>query len=145
MPVTQRNKTSAAPANARFFILTIPHECYTPWLPPNSAIIWVRGQLELAESGFLHWQLVVGFNKSVRFAHVKSWFGDSAHVEATRSAAADEYVWKDETSVAGTRFELGKKPFVRNTVTDWDRIRELAVAGTLEEVPSDIFVRLAYY
>ena len=43
----------------------------------------------------------------------KKKFGSGTHWEPTRSSAANAYVWKDETAVPGTRFELGKKPLNR--------------------------------
>jgi len=50
------------------------------------------------------------------------------------------YVWKDETAVEGTRFELGKKPLKVNNKRDWDAIRDLAKAGKLEEIPAGPYI-----
>lgn len=63
------------------------------------------------------------------------------HAEPSRSAAANEYVWKDDTAVAGTRFELGKRPMQRGDSADWDKVRADAVAGRFDEIPSDIYIR----
>ena len=65
------------------------------------------------------------------------------HFELSRSTAADAYVWKDDTSVQGTRFELGSKPFRRNSDVDWERIKISAKSGELDSdsIPADIFVR----
>jgi hypothetical protein len=52
-------------------------------------------------------------------------------------------VFKEDTSVNGTRFELGSRPIQRNRKDDWDRIRMLAESGNLREIPSDIYIR--YY
>ena len=53
-----------------------------------------------------------------------------------------EYVWKDDTAVLGTRFELGKLPFSRGRSIDWEAIRASAIAGgNLMDVPPDIYVR----
>jgi hypothetical protein len=128
-----------SPVNSRHFMLTIPHHLFTPYLP--AGIVFVKGQLELAGSGFLHWQLVVSTGKSSRMAAIKKIFGDSVHVESTRSDAADEYVWKEDTAIAGTRFSLGKKPFVRGRETDWDEVRIAAQTGSLMSIPGDIYVR----
>lgn len=73
---------------------------------------------------------------------VKNVFPSSGHYELTYSKAVDEYVWKDETSL-GERFELGKKNLRRNSKVDWDEIKANAIAGSLESVPSDVFIR--YY
>jgi hypothetical protein len=129
---------SRMPANARYYILTIPHEHFTPFLPQS--VGWIKGQLERAESGFLHWQLVAGFSKSVRLAFVRKTFGPF-HAEATRSDAAEQYVWKDLTSVPGTRFELGTKPLQRANTRDWESILDSAKRGSFEEIPADVYIR----
>lgn len=139
---------------AKYWILTIPHPHFTPFLPPG--ISYIKGQLERGEGngvtsegsvvepnqGFLHWQVVALFDKQVRLQSVRQVFGD-AHAEPTRSEAAMDYVWKEDTSVEGTRFELGKRPKNRNSETDWDQIYSLARSGDLEniEIPRDILIR----
>lgn len=112
---------------ARFWLLTIRHADFVPYLPPN--VDYVRGQLERGAGGFLHWQLVVHFARKLRIGGVKGIFGDSAHAEPTRSDAAREYVWKDDTAIDNTRFELGTIPFRRGVSQDWDAIRENAKRG----------------
>lgn len=115
-----------------------------PYLP--SSVAYVRGQLECgATNGYLHWQLLVVFRRSVRLRAVKETFGhgDSWRFELTRSNAANEYVWKDDTAVVGTRFELGSLPVKRNNKRDWERIWTLAQEGKLDEIPFD--VRLQHY
>jgi len=63
------------------------------------------------------------------------------HVEPTRSSAALEYVWKEDTRVDGTQFELGSRPLKRNSDKDWEVIRESAKRGELDAIPADVFVR----
>lgn len=126
---------------ARYWMLTI---AYTEWkvcehLPER--VEWLKGQLEVGEQGFEHWQLVVGFATKVRLAAVKKAFGPTCHAEPTRSEAADDYVWKDETSVYGSRFELGCKAIRRGNSVDWQRILTCAKSGNIEEIPPDIVVR----
>lgn len=105
--------------------------------------VWLRGQEEICPTtGRHHYQLIASFSKPQRLAAVKRLIG-SGHWEATRSEAAKAYVWKEETSVPGTRFELGSQPLQRNDPKDWQRIRDLAKAGNLDEIPGDVFVR--YY
>lgn len=124
----------------RYWILTIPQEQYTPFLPPN--VVWSKGQLEQGEGGFLHWQIVVLFSKKVSLSVIRSTFGP-VHGELTRSDAAENYVWKEETRVSGTQFILGLKPFKRNSVTDWDNVWTAAQSGDLLAIEAD--VRIRYY
>lgn len=162
---------------ARYWLLTIPHYGFTPYLPRECA--YIKGQIEqgaefrcdeacdsfneygggqlrgdcnceqrerlgfIVRQRYLHWQVLVIFKKKIRLAGVKRVFGDYAHCEPSRSAAADEYVWKDDTSVEGTRFELGSKPTQRGSSVDWDAIRASAKRSALDEIPGDVYVR--YY
>lgn len=121
-----------------YWMLTVPHADYVPYLPPGCA--WIRGQLELGASGFLHWQILVSFAKKVSLVAVRSVFGN-AHAELSRSAAAADYVWKEETRVAGTQFELGEQAFNRNKKRDWDAIWASAIAGDLLSVPAPVRVQ----
>lgn len=122
-----------------YWILTIPHADFVPYQPPG--VQWIRGQLERGESGFLHWQLCLAFQSKCRLAHVKKTFGPTAHAELSRSIAAREYVWKDETAVDNTRFDLGEFKLRRNSVTDWEYVRQRAQLGELESIPADVYVR----
>ncbi|AIF34820.1 replication-associated protein [Sewage-associated circular DNA virus-8] len=124
----------------RYWMLTAPAASFTPYLPPT--VLYIRGQLETAASGFSHWQLLVITGK-VRGSKLKTIFGDDVHIELTRSAAADDYVWKDDTYVDGTRFELGRRPKQLSKTTDWDDIWKSAVDGNLEDIESHVRVR--YY
>lgn len=110
-----------------------------PYLPPGC--VYIRGQLESgADTGYLHWQLLVVCEKKCRLGGIKKIFGDGIHAELSRSDAADEYVWKDDTYVDGTRFELGAKPIRRNAKRDWDAIWDAAVAGRLVDIPASVRV-----
>lgn len=133
LPAPQRPRRQGT-----WWIITAPHHSFVPYLPPTCR--YLSGQLELGEGGFLHWQFVVCFRTKVSLAAVRKIFGDS-HAELTRSEAARDYVHKEDTRVEGTTFELGKLPFNRGEPTDWDEVRELAIAGTLASIPSDVFVR----
>jgi len=123
---------------ARWWILTIRHADFLPYLPQG--VVYIRGQLERGDGGFLHWQLVANFRKPARLAAVRTLFGDH-HAEPTRSTAALEYVWKEDTRVDGTQFELGAQPVNRSCSTDWDTVRSSAKRGNLDEIPADIYVR----
>lgn len=124
---------------AVFWMLTIPHAHFTPYLPASCK--WIAGQLELGASGseFLHWQVVVAFSKKVSLHGVRECFGDF-HAEPTRSSAANDYIGKDDTAVAGTRFELGAKPFLRNSKTDWEQVWAAAVRGVYSTIPANVRV-----
>lgn len=124
----------------RYFLLTIPQHEFLPYLPTN--ISYIKGQLESGNNtNYLHWQLLVHTSKKSTVTKLKSIFGQSAHIEPTRSEAAEQYVWKEDTAINGTRFELGKKSIKRNNQADWEQVRDLAREGRLDELPGDIYVR----
>jgi len=124
----------------RYWILTIPQHEFIPYLP--AGVAWIRGQLERGEGGFLHWQVAVAFPKNVRLAAVRRIFGP-AHAELTRSDAAIDYVWKDDTRVDGTQFELGERLLRRNAKRDWQEIWDAAKEGRVEDI--DVAARVQHY
>lgn len=125
---------------ARYWLLTIPCWNFTPFLPPN--VSFIKGQLEQgSNTDYLHWQIVIHFNEKKTLHYVKLIFGDSVHAEATRSQAAEEYVFKDDTAIPGTRFQLGKRTLKRNSTKDWDLIVTNAREGKFDEIPGDVLVR----
>jgi len=128
----------ASRSQGRWWMLTIPSHCFTPYLAPG--IAYIKGQMEIGEGGFSHWQVLCCCDRSRRLAWMRSTFGPY-HAELTRSEAASDYVWKEDTSVAGTRFELGTKPIRRSEPKDWDAIWESACSGELQAIPSDIRIR----
>lgn len=83
-----------------WWILTVPHESFVPYLPPS--VRFISGQLELGEGGFLHWQFVCCFKTKVSLVGVRGLFGPF-HAELTRSEAAREYVLKEDTRVPNTQ------------------------------------------
>jgi len=119
---------------AIFWILTIPHPQFTPYLPKG--IRWIRGQLECGEGGYLHWQVCIASERKTRLGGIKDIFGSQTHAEITKSEAANEYVWKEDTRVAGTQFELGAKPFRRNSRTDWESVWTAAKSRDLDAIPA---------
>jgi len=121
-----------------FWMLTVPAHAYTPWLP--QALQWCRGQLEEGQGGFLHWQLCCAFRKKESLIGVRELFGPF-HAEITRSSAAADYVWKEDTRIAGTQFELGARPCARNVARDWDAIWESAKSGDLLAIPPSIRIQ----
>lgn len=126
----------------KFWILTIP---YADWQPPtnisNCNASYIAGQREISDTGYDHWQVVAYYTNKVRLGTVKADFTNTTHAEPTRSDAARDYVWKDETSVEGSRFELGTLPFRRNNRTDWAAVRRDAVSGNLNNIPDNVYVQ----
>jgi len=145
---------------ARYWLLTIPHAQFVPYLPPG--VTYIRGQLERGEGehiaehvgldaggdelrlanpdGYLHWQLVAVFNRKVRLGKLRELFGPY-HAEPTLSKAALAYVWKENTRVEGTQFELGVAAMDRGNANDWEQVRTDARLGNLDAIPGDIYVR----
>lgn len=122
-----------------WWIGTIPHHSFTPFLP--EFVSYIKGQLELAESGFLHWQVVVNLSEKKSLSFFSDTFGSGSHWELSRSRSANEYVWKCDTRVEGTQFELGSEQFNRNKPRDWDAIWDAAVRGDLMAIPASIRVQ----
>lgn len=52
-------------------------------------------------------------------------------------------MWKEDTRVPNTQFELGQCPFRRNDKTDWDKVKDQAKAGVLDDIEAEVFIR--YY
>lgn len=125
---------------ARWWIATIPHAHFLPFLPRG--VTYIKGQLESgSEGGYLHWQFVFNLQKPQRLSWVRELLGGFGHYEPTRSDHAIDYVWKEDTSIPNSRFELGQLPVKRNSKVDWDRVKELAKEGRLDSIPGDIFIR----
>lgn len=127
---------------SRYYMLTIPR---ADWAVPSQlpeGILWMKGQPERGENGFEHWQIVLCTKKKCRATAVKRKFTPSTHVEMTRSSAANDYVWKDDTCIdVALRFELGRMPIQRNKEKDWEKIWTNAKRGAIEEIPADVRVR----
>lgn len=142
--VTSSHRVNRATRSTRrqgvYWILTIPHAMFVPYLPPS--VQWIRGQLEAGgDSGYLHWQICLGLRRKGSLSNIKETFGDSLHAELAYSAGAYDYVWKEDTAVPNTRFELGERLLNRSSSQDWDKIWDSACEGRLMEIPSDIRIR----
>lgn len=125
---------------AIFWLLTIP---YADWSAPVSlpnGCAWIRGQQEIGDSGYHHWQLFVAFSSKKSLAQVTGVFGVRCHAEISRSEAAIAYVWKEETRIEGTQIEFGCRPIRRNSVTDWESVWEAAKSRDLGSIPANIRV-----
>lgn len=125
--------------SSRWWIGTIPRSSWNPHLP--NGILFLRGQPELGEGGYAHWQICFYTEKKCRIPGAKRLLGVAdAHVEATRSKSAVEYVWKEQ-SRDGERFEFGEQPVCRSKKADWDQVWLHAVSGEVDKIPSDIRIR----
>lgn len=125
----------------RYWMLTIPKNSWDPPAELPESVAYVKGQQEVGEGGFEHWQLLVVFKKKTRRAAVKLAFSNQAHCEPSRSVAADQYVWKEDTRVEGTQIELGRKPHRRNNGTDWQLVKEKAISGNLDDIDPQVYVQ----
>lgn len=94
------------------------------------------------EGGYLHWQLLVVLRKKGTRKTIRGIFGPY-HCELTRSEAADAYVWKEETRVSGTQFELGVRKLRRNNRTDWEYVWEQSATGSIMDIEAG--VRFQHY
>ena len=90
-----------------YWLLTVPEADYQPGLPDGCK--YVKGQLEEGEGGYRHYQLVCALSKKGSTVSVRTMFGGRAHCELSRSSAANEYVWKEDTRI-GEPFEFGQLP-----------------------------------
>lgn len=123
---------------ARYWILTIPEDAFTPYLPVDFA--YIRGQLEIGEGGFRHWQIIAYSKSQVSRSVVRLTFGPY-HCEPTKSKAAENYVWKEETAVPDTRFEFGVKSIKRFSPKDWEATLLACKQGDWDKVPPDVLIR----
>nr|ALE29551.1 replication associated protein [Lake Sarah-associated circular molecule 8] len=124
-----------------FWLLTIPR---ADWEDPGELpewASWIRGQAEVGEGGYDHWQVIVAFKTKKSLQACKLLFTNTTHAELSRSAAAADYVWKDDTAVPDTRFEYGAKPIRRNAKVDWEAVWTAAKSGCLDKIPASIRVQ----
>lgn len=117
-----------------FWLLTVPADEYEPVEDPRCQ--WIKGQQEVgSETGFRHWQICIALRKKGSLRQVKEVFGNSCHAELSRSEAASDYVWKEDTRVEGTQFEFGVRPIARNSRPDWESVWTAAKSGDLDAIP----------
>lgn len=126
-------------APAYYWILTIPE---ARWTPPQTLPPWsthLKGQLEVGNGGFRHWQVLVRLKNKQRLSGIKILFPPETHAEPTRSGAASGYVHKEETSVPGTRFEMGLPS--KTGPVDWELVKTQAVEGKFGEIEPGVMMR----
>lgn len=101
---------------------------------------YIKGQGELGAGGLHHWQLIVVCSRKTSRRSLQQSLCCGGHWELSRSAAAEAYIWKEETRIEGTQFELGRKPLKRNSKEDWESIWNLATNGQFMDIPANIRV-----
>jgi len=124
-----------------YWILTIKA---SDWSLPSEIqlpLCWLKGQKEMSENRYEHWQLVAGFSTKQSLRRVKEFFCNTAHCEPSRSSAAEAYCWKDDTRIPGSQFELGAKPVNPASKTDWEMVWEHAKSGRILSIPANIRVQ----
>lgn len=126
---------------ARYWLCTIPVSSgWTPVIRGN--LCYLKGQQETGNTtGYTHYQVLAVTSRRVTQRQLKDDLCNVAHVEPSRSSAANGYVWKDDTAVPGTRFELGALPTSKARSADWDKIYADAVAGDFDSIPKDVLIR----
>lgn len=130
---------------ARYWFATIKCQHGTiVWKPTyellDDQITYVKGQREVGEGGFDHWQMVIYCARKIRLNSLKAKLPNWSHLEQCKSKAAEDYVWKEETAVPGTRFEHGVKSS-QSPKHDMAEILETAKTGNLDTIPAEIMIR----
>lgn len=85
-------------------------------------------------------KLFVAYKRAVRLAKIKTDFGTRVHAEPSRSKAAEDYVWKLDTRIPNTQFQLGSRAIKRNDKTDWALVKQQAQTGNLNDIDPSVFV-----
>lgn len=125
---------------ARYWILTWSCTLHPEQPVLTVPVVYLKGQQEIGEDGYRHWQFIIITNPKTSLRIVSRCY-HGAHCEPSRSDAAEAYVWKENSRVHGSQFELGTKPFHRNQAVDWDLIWESAKSGDLGSIPSNVRVQ----
>lgn len=128
----------------QYWIGTIKYEEFILPSPLPKGMAFFAGQQEIGDSGYQHFQFIVGYSRSVRFAKAKSFWPDCVHLESVVDLDASLlYVAKNETRVDGSYVEIGKRPVRRNSKRDWEQVWSEARSGNLESI--DASVRVQHY
>lgn len=125
---------------ANYWIITCPYNAWTP--QTNEEISFIKGQRELGEGGYDHWQCLLHTRRRLTIRQLKTYLPTQAHIEASRSNAAETYCCKEATRYPGSEpFEYGTRIFNPANSTCWDSVWNSAKRGALDEVPSGVRVR----
>lgn len=130
---------------SRYWLCTLSADrtVFMPRLPEGAT--YIRGQLELGEGGFLHWQFVVYFEGKIRFNALRALLPPTTHLTKVTREGVEvlNYCWKDDTCAdLDSRFEFGVAPRMRrNNPTDWQQVYDNARAGNFDQIQPDVLVR----
>jgi hypothetical protein len=122
--------------------LKISAEEYLDKLYQFTGARYVNGQLERGESGNLHIQFFVNFEKASRPSKINKYDKKAHVIPVLKDNGASTYCLKEETRVEGP-WEFGEIPIQRNKKVDWDKVWECAKNNEIEKIPSSI--RIAHY
>lgn len=108
---------------------------------------YTRGQLERGEeAGTVHYQFVIFLKENKRLAALKK-INQRISWEPSKSTAANDYVWKEETRIDGP-WEFGVQPKIgkskeKKKKIDWEDVWNKACEGKLMEI--NPWVRVIHY
>lgn len=130
---------------ARYWFATIACKHNNEQWTPTSGLLddqitYIKGQREIGAEGYEHWQMVIYCSKKIRLNSLKEKIPKWSHLEQCKSQAAEDYVWKDDTAVLGTRFEHGIKSS-KKPKHNMDEILHNAKIGNMNDIPSEIIIR----
>lgn len=125
----------------RYWLCTLSVQQHSDQPTLSNDCCYLKGQKEIGDGGFEHWQFLAVFSKQVTLQQAKQHFHNTCHLELSRSAAANDYVWKEDTRVEGSQFELGQLPKSRARKADWDQVWNDAISGDFNNIPKDILIR----
>lgn len=91
-------------------------------------------------TGTVHIQFYLNFGKPKALTSLKKLCSHSHFSLVKMDNGAHQYCMKQETRVAGP-WEFGMKPVQRNNKADWEEVKRNAIAGNLDKIPGDIFVK----
>lgn len=124
-----------------FWIATVPYRSQVSFTALPEGVTWIKGQREIGEGGFDHWQFCFALASKGSLASVKRIFPANGHYELTKSEKAAEYVWKEDTRVPDSQFAFGVKPICRSSKPDWESIWTAAISGRIMDVPASIRIQ----
>jgi len=124
---------------ARYWILTIPRDDWNPVLP--GGVQYIRGQPELGESGYRHWQLVAYFPKKLRCPPVNR--NLPSPPRRALSECCSQAIRVERGNARWRTIRIRNPSVERSSVCDWEGILTKAKSGDLEGIPADVVIR--YY
>jgi hypothetical protein len=107
----------------------------------DTDIIDADGEVQQVATGYKHWQFVFHTARKVTLLRAKSYFPDFIHLEFTRSEAAVDYCWKEDTRVEGSQFERGARPVRQQSKVDWEEVWKHAENGCIDKIPAAVRFR----